>query len=225
MTQALDVDAVEAHPGEHVHATAWAPAPVQLKPATHATQDPLLPAHAVVVIDDDEYPALQVHVAGCAEPPAHTLPASQPVVEQVADVVTQALDVGTVEAHPGEQVHAAAWAPLPVQLKPAPHARHVLLPPEHADVAVEVDANPALHVHGAGCDEPPAQTNPALQPVVPQVEEVVTHAADDKDVDAYPTEHVQATWAAAAPAQEFPAPHMVQPPPVPAQPVTTPAGE
>ena len=100
---------------------------------------PLLPAHAVVVIDDDAYPALQPHTAGCDDPPAHTLPAPQLVVEHVADVKTQALDVVAVDAQPEGHEHAILWAPLPVQLEPAPHATHVAVLPAHAVVVVDVD--------------------------------------------------------------------------------------
>jgi hypothetical protein len=41
-----------------------------------------------------------------------------------------------------------------------------------------------LHVHTAGCADPPAHTLPAVQPAVMQVAEIVTHAADDVDVEA-----------------------------------------
>ena len=188
-----------------MHGTGCPLPPAQLWPAVHETQVLALPAQATVVVDDDEYPALQVHGAGCAEPPAHTLPASQPVVEHVADVVTQALDVGTVEAHPGEHVHAAAWAPLPVQLKPAPHARHVPLLPEHAFVASDEEEYPALQLHTAGCADPPAHTLPAPQPVAEQVADTASQALDVVAVEAHPGEHVHATAVAPPPAHQYPA--------------------
>ena len=75
-----------------------------------------VPAQLVVVVDSEEEPGLHVHGAGCADAPAHTLPAPQPVVEHVADVVTQALDVVEVEANPAEHLHATAWAAAPAQL-------------------------------------------------------------------------------------------------------------
>ena len=100
----------------------------------------MLPPHAVVVGDVDAYPELQVQSAGCAEPPAHTLPTPHPAVRQVEDVVTHALDVVAVDAYPGEQEHAVGWAPFSLQNKPDPHAVHVPVTPAQPIVVVDVDA-------------------------------------------------------------------------------------
>ena len=144
---------------------ACAPFPAQLYPAPHARHVAVVPAHAVVVLEDDAYPALQLQVPGCDAPPAQTLPAEQLVVTHVPEVVTQAPDVVAVEAHPGEHVHSCAWALPPVQLRPAPHARQVLVLPEHAVVVVDVDAYPGLHVQMAGCVALPPHENPGTHVV------------------------------------------------------------
>ena len=104
----FDVVDVDVQPGKHEHEIAWALSPVQLKPAPHATQVPLVPAHAVVFDDIEEYPGLQLQGSGCDAPPAHTLPAEQPVVEHVDEVMTHALEVVAGEAKPGEHEHNAA---------------------------------------------------------------------------------------------------------------------
>ncbi len=129
------------------------------------------------------------HANGCADPPAHTLPAEQPVVEHVAEVATHALDVGAVDAQPGEHEHAIACAPFPVQLWPTPQAMHVAVVPAHAVVVFEADEYPGLQLQMAGCDDPPAHTLPAEQPVVEHVDEVMTHALEVVAGEAKPGEH------------------------------------
>jgi hypothetical protein len=59
---------------------------------------PVTPAHAVVVVDEETYPGLQEQIAGCAAPPAHTLPAPHPDAVHVAVVAAQALELVAVEA-------------------------------------------------------------------------------------------------------------------------------
>jgi hypothetical protein len=87
------------------------PFPGQLKPAAHTRQVPELPAHEVVVVEKDENPGVQEQRAGCADPPAHTLPAPHPVVKHVDAVATQDVEDMAVDARPTAQLQGIGAAP------------------------------------------------------------------------------------------------------------------
>lgn len=122
-------------------------------------------------------------MAGCADPPAHTLPAPQPVAEQlVAFVTAQACEDVSVEANPAAHEHAAGTAAAPAHAYPAPHTAHVAEDPLHDDVTPAGEEYPAKHAQDAGCAEPPAHLLPAVHGKHVAVD--VVHAPDVIAVEA-----------------------------------------
>jgi hypothetical protein len=59
---------------------------------------------------------------------------------QVPVTPAQPLDVVDEEKYPRLQVHTAACAPLPAQLKPSPHNAHVPVAPAQPLDVVDADA-------------------------------------------------------------------------------------
>ena len=80
-----------------------------------------------------------MQAAGCAVPPAHTLPGPPPAVTHVPVPPAHAFDDVEVDAYPGEQEHATGCAAPPAHALPTTHAMQDPLPaaPLHATVVVD----------------------------------------------------------------------------------------
>lgn len=132
---------------------------MQKKPAAHAAHVPPEAAHDNVVMELLAVPALHVHAAAWAPPPAQLKPGSHG--RHVPLAPAQLAVVVDVDAYPGLHVHTPGCDAPPAHTAPAlqPAGEQVPVVVAHAPDAA-VDAYPAEHEHAAACAPFPVHAKP-----------------------------------------------------------------